>query len=100
MSAFTPGPWSLQHSSLEDGGFTIYRDGNEVIAHIPRGGQRLLRATTAVEAQTNGILLAAAPALYAALLDAEVLIDGRSPLAPDVRHKVRAALAMAEGRAP
>ncbi len=97
--AFTPGPWRLTEPQAPDYYATIHGDGGKVL---------VAEAETAFGARdANARLIAAAPELYAALHNAERLIDAcmdrnsaPSPDSPWLRElldETRAALARASG---
>ena len=93
MSAHTPGPWAIEPDDNEQ--LNIYAEERAFwVALLPHQCVRSIEE----QQKINARLIAAAPDLLAALRDAEVLIDSRSPMAEDVFQKTRAAIAKAEGR--
>ena len=90
---FTPGPWSLCN----------WRVGNntptgEVTICGPEGDEHICSMDGSENNQANGNLIAAAPAMYAALqATLAYFLRSRQSHAPEVRA-IQTALAQAEGR--
>lgn len=100
MNAHTPGPWSVEDpmgpeiiSIVADGHREVYNWKHIAQIGIDSGEDRANDGTdiSPVEAAANAHLIAAAPDLYAAILNSD---DAHLTTA------MRAAMAKAEGRAP
>jgi hypothetical protein len=83
----TPGPWSLDADGF---GVVIDRSGFSIMTAGPNGGR---------SAYANAVLMAAAPALLAALVALVDAVDN-GPDGPsiDVMENAKAAIARADGR--
>ncbi len=78
-----PGPWRVEW----DNGFPDFFDANNECIIMPLDGV----------SKENARLIAAAPALYEALKEAEAFIGRLTPGAPDIHRQIIDALEMAEG---
>lgn len=108
MSKHTPGPWCVRHDDM------VCSQEGRIIADCESTPYAMRPAPPIVEDKANATLIAAAPAMYEALVKAMVLIDiaaleeenrayrgEQQPITSEARdrqHLAQAALAQAEGR--
>jgi hypothetical protein len=97
----TPGPWRLWLSQDDHGAFMLRGDSPESHGEDMLIVQRNIGTPNGDEGVANAHLIAAAPMMYEALLDAlDVLPDADNRCASEVIATVRAAVLLAQGEPP
>lgn len=94
---YTPGPWSLEKSFYHDYFNLVSKDRDSYIGSVNFPEYEKSSEIRLDEAQANARLIATCPEMYEALKTALLALESGHD-GPNIKAKLRAAIAKAEGR--